>query len=114
MLVETQTTLLEISWEEPEIGGGAKTVAEFVIRWAPETDDGNEGVKTVSSEVTSSTITSLTSNTRYTISVAACDITGQCDGETKSILGATCEYAIKYYLLFFEITILKNDCRQNQ
>jgi len=67
---ENEATSLVISWTVPSPSGNAQSVAQYVIKWDPRSNDGTNEIIT-SANVTTTTINQLASNTNYNISVAA-------------------------------------------
>ena len=90
-LSNATSSTLQISWSFPDVGGNAQLITGYVLRWNPENNDGSGGEKTVPHNFT--TISNLSSNMKYFISVAVCDaIRGQ-DGEISDPFEAiTCKF----------------------
>ena len=86
MLENADASSLQIAWVAPDTGGGAQTVAEYVITWDPENEDGVSTDTVLSSPYV---IERLQSNRQYTVTVAASTADGQTIGATSDITPIT-------------------------
>ena len=81
---------IDITWSKPVEGGVAKEVAEYVVRWSPADNYGNQS-KLVPKNFT--TLDNLTPNSQYNVSVSARTKVGDSstDGALLNFEAITCE-----------------------
>ena len=79
-----------ITWSKPVEGGVAKEVAEYVVRWSPTDNYGNQS-KRVPKNFT--TLDNLTPNSQYNINIAARTEVGDSstDGALLNFEAITCQ-----------------------
>ena len=79
-----------LSWSEPDVGGNALTVMEYIVRWNSHNNSG--GGRSVTVPRIFAVLNNLSSNTEYYISVAARGTLGGPDGKLSNKLKAvTCK-----------------------
>ena len=85
-------TSLTLSWTKPNEGGGFRRVNQYDVVLVPS-DGTNTKTETVNSDFgrVESTISNLTSNTKYSITVAASDM-GMVVGAMSTQEAITCKY----------------------
>jgi len=83
---------LTISWNKPPIGGGVKLIVEYIVEVMSHSEKTEKFIVPGSNQNIKTKITGMTSNTLYTITVAASeggDIIGKRSNKETAI---TCEY----------------------
>jgi len=87
-IINTTISAVFIQWLGPETGGNVNEVNHYIVTWSfYETETGN---KFTDDNYTSTQISNLTSNTKFTISVTAVDDDGRSGKESKLEIFLTC------------------------
>jgi len=85
-----QSDFITLSWEAPDIGGGATSVARYLVSWNSSFSNPDDDEV----EQTSTQISNLETNTRYTIAVSAISTRNDV-GFAATVQASTCKLLFK-------------------